>query len=58
VNAANNAGDVERLAVIDQRPGELDLEAIDDGSALRGWLSRDAVPGSGLRLTGPFSAPR
>jgi len=44
--------------VVGQRPGELDLEAIDDGSALRLWLARDAGPGSALRLTGPFSAPR
>jgi len=58
VNAANNAGAIERLAVIGQRPGELDLEAIDDGSTLRLWLAQDAVPGSGLRLTGPFTAPR
>jgi ferredoxin len=58
VNAANTAGDLERLAVIAQRPGELDLEAIDDGSALRHWLADVAVPGSALRLTGPFSGPR
>ena len=58
VNAANNAGDLERLAVIANRPGELDLEAIDDGSSLRAWLAQDAVPGSALRLTGPFSSPR
>ena len=58
LNAANDAGDVERLAVIDQRPGELDLEAIDDGSALRAWIEKVAVPGSGLRLTGPFTGPR
>ena len=58
VNAANDAGDVERLAVIDQRPGELDLEAIDDGSALRAWLATSAAPGSGLRLAGPFTALR
>jgi ferredoxin len=58
VNAANSAGDLERLAVIGARPGEMDLEAIDDSSTLRVWLARDAVPGSTLRLTGPFSAPR
>jgi CDP-4-dehydro-6-deoxyglucose reductase len=58
VNATNDAGDIERLAVIGQRPGELDLEAIDDGSAMRIWLAREAVPGSALRLTGPFSTPR
>jgi CDP-4-dehydro-6-deoxyglucose reductase len=58
VNAANAAGALERLAVIAQRPGELDLEAIDDGSALREWLSKDAAPGSELRLGGPFDRPR
>jgi hypothetical protein len=58
VNAANTAGDLERLAVIAQRPAELDLEAIDDGSPLRNWLARDAVPGSVLRLSGPFDQPR
>lgn len=58
VNAANDAGDLERLAVVAQRPGELDLEVVDDGSALRNWLAQDAVPGSALRLSGPFSAPR
>jgi CDP-4-dehydro-6-deoxyglucose reductase len=58
VNATNDAGDIERLAVIGERPGEIDLEAIDDGSALRAWLETDASPGSGLRLTGPFTAPR
>lgn len=58
VNAANTHGDVERLAVIGQRAGELDLEAIDDGSALREWLAAEAVPGSALRLSGPFAAPR
>jgi ferredoxin len=58
VNAANDAGDLERLAVIAQRPGELDLEAIDDDSALRRWLSGTAAPGSALRLSGPFAGPR
>jgi ferredoxin len=58
VNAANTGGDLERLAVVGQRPGELDVEAIDDGSALRNWLARDAAPGSTLRLSGPFDRPR
>jgi CDP-4-dehydro-6-deoxyglucose reductase, E3 len=58
VNASNHGGDLERLAVIANRPGELDLEAIDDGSALRLWLAEEAVPGSGLRLSGPFDRPR
>ena len=58
VNASNAAGDLERLAVVGQRPGELDLECADDGSTLRAWLAQDAVPGSTLRLSGPFAAPR
>jgi ferredoxin len=58
VNASNDGGDLERLAVIAKRPGELDLEAIDDGSALRAWLAQVAMPGSGLRLSGPFDRPR
>jgi CDP-4-dehydro-6-deoxyglucose reductase len=58
VNATNNAGDVERLAVIGARPGEIELEAGDDGSALRAWFAADAVPGSSLRLAGPFNALR
>jgi ferredoxin len=58
VNASNAAGDLERLAVIAQRPGELDLEAIDDGSTLRNWLAGEALPGSSLRLSGPFDRPR
>jgi CDP-4-dehydro-6-deoxyglucose reductase len=58
VNAANDAGNIERLAVIAARPGELDLEAIADGSELRAWLAQHQVIGSILRLAGPFAAPR
>jgi ferredoxin len=58
VDATNGSGSVERLAVIGTRLGEIDLEAGADGSALRAWLAADAVPGSSLRLTGPFSALR
>jgi len=58
VNASNNGGDLERLAVIANRPGELDLEAIDDRSALRAWLTGQALPGDTLRLTGPFTGIR
>jgi ferredoxin len=58
VNAANTAGDLERLAVVGQRAGELDIEAANDGSALRDWLAREAAPGSTLRLSGPFAGPR
>jgi CDP-4-dehydro-6-deoxyglucose reductase, E3 len=58
VDVTHTAGERERLAVIGARPGEIDLEAGDDGSALRAWLGADAVPGSSLRLTGPFSSPR
>lgn len=58
VNASNHGGDLERLAVIANRPGELDLEASDDGSPLRAWLAEYALPGSSLRLSGPFDRPR
>lgn len=58
VDASNSAGSTERLAVIGTRPGEIDLEAGDDGSALRAWLGEDAVPGSALRVSGPFNALR
>ncbi len=58
VNASNNGGALERLAVIANRPGEIDLEAIDDGSALRAWLTAQALPGDTLRLTGPFTGIR
>ncbi|HTU66724.1 MAG TPA: 2Fe-2S iron-sulfur cluster-binding protein [Steroidobacteraceae bacterium] len=58
IDAANGAGASERLAVIATRPGEIDLEAGDDGSLLRLWLEEDAAPGSALRLTGPFNALR
>ena len=58
VNVTNDSGDVERLAVIGARTGEIDLEAGDDGSALRAWLGAQATPGSSLRLTGPFNSPR
>lgn len=58
VDAMNEAGAMDRLAVIAASPGALELEAVDDGSALRAWLAVDAVPGSRLRLTGPFTAPR
>jgi CDP-4-dehydro-6-deoxyglucose reductase, E3 len=58
LDVANGAGNSERLAVIGTRAGEIDLEAGDDGSALRLWLEADAVPGSGLTLTGPFDRPR
>jgi CDP-4-dehydro-6-deoxyglucose reductase len=58
VDATNMFGAVERLAVIAMRPGEIDLEAGDDRSALRAWLAADAVPGSGLRVSGPFDRLR
>jgi ferredoxin len=58
VDVVNDAGEMDRLAVIAVRPGELELEAVGDGSALRAWLDADALPGSRLRLRGPFAAPR
>ena len=58
VDVRNHAGDAERLAVIGTGMGVLELECGDDGSVLRGWLEADAVPGSGLRVAGPFDRPR
>jgi len=58
VDVRNHAGDAERLAVIGTGTGVLELECGDDGSVLRGWLDADAVPGSVLRVAGPFDRPR
>jgi CDP-4-dehydro-6-deoxyglucose reductase len=58
VDVRNHAGDAERLAVIGVRDGELDVECLQDGSVLRRWLDADAVPGSMLRVAGPFDRPR
>lgn len=58
VDVRNHAGDTERMAVIAIRPGELHVEALQDGSVLRGWLDSSAVPGSVLRVAGPFDRPR
>ena len=58
VDARNHAGDTERLAVIDTGVGVIELECGDDGSILRAWLDSSAVPGSILRVSGPFDRPR
>ena len=58
VDARNHAGDTERLAVIDTGVGVIELECGDDGSVLRAWLDSSAVPGSILRVSGPFDRPR
>jgi CDP-4-dehydro-6-deoxyglucose reductase len=58
VDVRNHAGDAERLAVIGTGTGVIELECADDGSVLRGWLDADAVPGSVLRVAGPFDRPR
>jgi CDP-4-dehydro-6-deoxyglucose reductase len=58
VDVRNHAGDAERLAVIGTGVGTLDVECPQDGSVLRGWLDADAVPGSALRVSGPFDRPR
>ena len=58
VDVRNHAGDAERLAVIGAGTGVLELECGDDGSVLRGWLDASAVPGSMLRVAGPFDRPR
>lgn len=58
VEVRNHAGDTERLALTGRAADELTLEAADDGSVLREWLGDHAVPGSSLRLAGPFDRPR
>jgi len=58
VDVRNHAGDADRLAVIGTGAGVLELECGNDGSVLRGWLDADAVPGSTLRVAGPFDRPR
>jgi CDP-4-dehydro-6-deoxyglucose reductase len=58
VDVRNQAGDADRLAVIGAGAGVLELECGDDGSVLRGWLDEHAVPGSTLRVAGPFDRPR
>ena len=58
VDVRNHAGDSERLAVIGVSAGEIDVEALDDGSALREWLSAHAAAGARLRLAGPFDGTR
>ena len=58
VDVRNHAGAAERLAIIGVRAGEIDLECLDDGSALREWLSAHAEAGAKLRIAGPFDRPR
>ena len=58
VDVRSHAGDAERLAVIGVRTGEIDVEAGVDGSALREWLGAHAVPGTELRVSGPYDRPR
>ena len=58
VDVRNHAGDSERLAVIGVSAGEIDVEALDDGGALREWLSAHAAAGARLRVAGPFDRPR
>jgi len=58
VDVRNHAGDAERLAVVGTGTGIIELECGDDGSVLRRWLDSGAVPGSMLRVSGPFDRPR
>jgi ferredoxin len=58
VDVRNHAGDSERLAVTARSGTELVLEAANDGSVLRQWLGEYAVPGTELRVSGPFERPR
>ncbi len=58
VEVRNHAGDAERLPVVGAGSGILELESPEDGSPLHGWLSEHAVPGSQLRISGPFDRLR
>jgi CDP-4-dehydro-6-deoxyglucose reductase, E3 len=58
VDARNHAGDAERLPVVGASPGILEIESPADGSALHAWLAEHAVPGSQLRISGPFDSLR
>jgi NAD(P)H-flavin reductase len=58
VDVRNHAGDAERLPVVGTGPGILEIESPVDGSALHEWLSEHAVPGSPLRIAGPFDRLR
>jgi CDP-4-dehydro-6-deoxyglucose reductase len=58
VDVRNHAGDVERLPVVGVDADILLVESPDDGSALHQWLSRHAVTGAQLRVSGPFDRPR
>lgn len=58
VDVRNHAGDAERLPVVGVSPGILELESPADGSPLHEWLAEHAVPGSQLRISGPFDRPR
>lgn len=58
VDLRNHAGDAERLPVVGVSEGIVEVESPPDGSALHEWLARHAVPGSRLRISGPFDRPR
>jgi ferredoxin len=58
VDVRNHAGDAERLPVVAVGAGILELESPDDGSPLHHWLAAHAVPGTPLRVSGPFDRPR
>ena len=51
------AGNAARLAVIAAADEVIELEAGDDGSALRDWLDNSAATGTVLDLQGPFDRP-
>jgi ferredoxin len=58
VDVRNHAGDAERLPVVAVSAGIVEVESPPDGSALHEWLAQHAVPGSQLRISGPFERPR
>lgn len=58
VDVRSHAGDAERLPVVGVSAGILELESPEDGGTLHQWLAGHAVPGTQLRVSGPFDRPR
>ena len=58
VDVRNHAGDAERLAVIGNGTGVIEVECGDDASQFRAWLDADPAHGSTVRISGPFDRPR
>jgi CDP-4-dehydro-6-deoxyglucose reductase len=58
VDVRSHAGDAERLPVVGVGSGIIELESADGGGSLHRWLAEHAVPGTQLRVAGPFDRPR